>query len=110
MVMPDLGQHLADSIFNHRNRLSTQKRLDLAIKMAFEVYKLHSGLAANSGYPIVHRDIKLENFLYDEKKDTVLIAYFGFASYAPGSNIPQDSFLAHIFIIPKYRGIKSTFL
>jgi serine/threonine protein kinase len=82
-VMPDCGVDLCLYLYNNRKTLTDQQRLHLAIKAAFQIHKLHSGLLSSEGNPIAHLDIKPENFYYDEETDTLTLGDYGFAAYGP---------------------------
>lgn len=71
-----LEKHLRDE------SLSSDMRLNLAIDMCWQVYRLHSGLQSKSGTAYVHRDIKPSNFTIDDSGHIHLID-FGLARKYP---------------------------
>lgn len=55
--------------------LSDKQRIDIAIRLCFEIYKLHSGLLSNSAEPYSHQDIKPANIIINAQGKPVLIDY-----------------------------------
>lgn len=82
-IMPDYGKELLVHLFYNYHDISDAERHDIAIQACAEVFKLHQGIAAKSKKTIAHRDIKLENFLYDPETKTVKLGDYGFAEYDP---------------------------
>lgn len=55
--------------------LSDEQRLDIAIDVCFEVFKLHNGILSNDSKPYTHQDIKPANISLDQYLKPTLVDY-----------------------------------
>lgn len=74
-LMRYMGRSLHDVLNDEQGSLSDNVRFDLAIKLCFEVYKLHSGLLSNLGIAYAHHDIKPANITVINTNDIHLVDF-----------------------------------
>lgn len=77
-----LGKNLQQILDDHSITLTNEQRLDIAIKLAYQIYSLHYGLLSKSKTAYAHQDIKPDNVTIDENGNVSLID-FGFSTYHP---------------------------
>lgn len=65
-LMRYFGKSLSTALCSPSIQLTPSLRLAWAAKMAFQVYKLHSGWQSSRGESYVHSDIHINNFVIDE--------------------------------------------
>ena len=81
-VLKYLGKNLKEILNNKSAPLSEEKRINIAIQFAYQVYKLHHGLLSSSKSAYAHNDIKPDNITVDEQELVHLID-FGLSTTNP---------------------------
>lgn len=66
-VIKYLGQSLKQYLLNNKKNLNLERRVDLAIKVCWQLHLMHSGLLSKRGIAYAHRDIKPANFTIDNQ-------------------------------------------
>ncbi|MBA3661109.1 MAG: protein kinase family protein [Gammaproteobacteria bacterium] len=77
-----LGSNINQFINIHPYNLTAERRLEIAIQICWQLYRLHTGLASVTHTPYAHLDLKLDNVTIDEAGHVHLID-FGFSKKFP---------------------------
>lgn len=75
IILKHLGRNLKETLNDTRLVLSAEQRLDIAIKLSYQVYQLHQGLLSMSKVAYAHKDIKLDNITIDNQNNVHLIDF-----------------------------------
>ncbi|MFA6301774.1 MAG: DUF4116 domain-containing protein [Legionella sp.] len=75
IILKHLGRNLKETLNDIQSVLSAEQRLDIAIKLTYQVYQLHQGLLSTSKVAYAHKDIKLDNITIDNQNNVHLIDF-----------------------------------